>query len=546
MNEFSRRFGIKTGAAIGALAAAGTLRYVTYAEPRPIGTPEEASGASVGGEIIIGVSELGDTLDPHKTGSAAVSTIVSLCGDRLIAEDFDGNYVPALAKEWTVSDDGLVWTFTLREDVKFQDGTPFDANSAKFSFDRILDPATKSITAGGLVGSMTSVEVLGPYQFKFTLKESFAPLLDSLTAGVLSFVSQPALEAAGDDFGRKPVLTGPWMVDEWREGDRIILKRNPDYAWAAEYLHQDPPGAFVETITFQSIIEEASRIAAFEAGEIQQVTIPAVDVERIQESDEFWIIDYWRKGVVFLEFNVTQAPFDDVNVRRALNFAVNKQDVMDAAVEGYGQIAYGFLSPTIPGYWDGIAEYAPAYDPEQAKTLLAEAGWVADGDGKLSKDGQPLKFTALNLPTDAWGRAAQVIQSQLGDVGIEMEIQQLEFATLLDEAKTASHQAEMMGYTYSDPDIAYLWFHSAQAGTGLNMSHIKDPELDAMIMTGRSTMDPAARNEIYAEIQRYVSDLALWIPLWIDQYFIGYSKNIQNAVLHPDNYAVYYDAWITE
>lgn len=544
MNEFSRRFGIKTAAIIGSLAATGTLRYVSYAAPKPIGEPQEVGSAVVGGELIIGVSELGDTLDPHKTGSAAVSTVLNFCGDRLITEDYDGNYIGSLASAWTVSEDGLTWTFTLREDVVFQDGTPFDANAAKFTFDRILDPATLSITAGGLVGSMTSTTVLSPYEFQFTLTESFAPLLDSLTAGVLSMVSPTAVEATGDEFGRKPVLTGPWMVDEWREGDRIILKRNPNYAWAPEFLHQDPAAAFIETITFQSIIENASRIAAFEAGEIQQATIPAVDVVRIQESDEFWIVEYARKGVVFLEFNITQAPFDNANVRRAMNHAINKQDVLDAAVEGYGEIANGFLSPSIPMYWDGIAEYAPVYDPEMAKTLLAEAGWVADADGKLSKDGAPFAFTALNLPTDSWGRAAQVIQSQLSDIGIAMEIQQLEFATLLEEAKAATHQAEFMGYTYSDPDIAYLWFYSGQAGTGLNMSHIKDPALDEMIMTGRSTMDPAARTEIYAEIQRYVSDLSLWVPLWIDQYFIGFNKGLINAAVHPDNNVVLYDAWL--
>lgn len=544
MDAFSRRFGLKTAAMVGALAATGKLGYVAYSAP--IGDPQDPSGATVGGSLTIGVNELGDTLDPHKTGSAAVSTTIGLIGDPLIRKNFDGEYVGGLASEWVVSEDGLTWTFTLREDVTFQDGTPFDANAAKFSFDRILDPATKSITAAGLVGSMTGTEVLGDYEFQFTLAEPFAPLLDSLTSNVLSFVSPTAVEDMGADFGRKPVSTGAWMVDEWREGDRIILKRNPDYAWAPEHFHQDPAGAFIETITFQSIIEEASRIAAFEAGEIQQTTIPAVDITRIQDSGQFTLADYWRKGVVFLEMNVTQAPFDDVNVRRAMSFAVNTQDVIDAAVEGYAQPAYGFLPPTIFGFWEGIQEYAPAYNPEEALALFAEGGWTPNGDGKLEKDGETFKFIALNLPSDSWGRAAQVIQSQLSDIGIEMEIQQYEFATLLERGKAGDQQAAFMGYTYSDPDIAYLWFHSNQAGTGLNMSHIQDPDLDAMIMEGRSTMDLEARAEIYAEIQRYISDLGLWVPLWIDQYFLGFSQNLVNAAMHPDNFVVHYDAWIAD
>jgi peptide/nickel transport system substrate-binding protein len=546
MNTFTRRFGLKMGAALGAMAAAGNLVSITYAEVKPIGEPDPELVPTVGGEVVIGANELGDTLDPHKTGSAAVSTTLRYCSDSLIAKDFDGNYIGSLATDWTISEDGLIWTFNLRQDVTFHDGTPLDANAVKFSFDRILDPETKSITAAGSIGPMKSTAVVDDYTFQFTLETPFAPLLDNLTGSTVSIVSPTAVASMGADFGRKPVLTGAWMVDEWREGDRIILKRNPNYAWAPAHLHQDPAGAFIETIVFQSIIEEASRMAAFEAGEIDQSALPAVDIERIQSSGDFSVINYLRKGVVFLEFNITKAPFDDVKVRQAFNHAINKQDAFDAAVEGYGSIANGFLSPTIFGYWDGIADYAPAYDTEKALALFAEAGWVPNGDGKLEKDGKTFSFTALNLPSDSWNRAAQVIQSQLGDIGIAMEIQQLEFATLLEQAKAGSHDAEFMGYTYSDPDIAYLWFHSSQAGAGLNLSHVNDPDVDKLIMDGRASVDLTERAAIYEELQRKISDLGLWVPLWSDDYYIAFSKRIVNATFHPDNFTNYYDASIVD
>ena len=120
----------------------------------------------------------------------------------------------------------------------------------------------------------------------------------------------------------------------------------------------------------------------------------------------------------------------------------------------------------------------------------------------------------------------------------------MEFATLLEEAKAKNHDAEMMGYTYADPDIAFLWFHSSNAGAGLNMSHINDPALDELIIRGRSTIDPTERAAVYAEMQQYVSDLALWVPLWSDQFFVAFSKSIHNANFHPDNYTVFFDAWI--
>src|SRR5262249_5535221 len=397
-------------------------------------------------------------------------------------------------KQWTISPDGLTWSFTLRDDVTFQDGTPFNAAAVKASFDRMVDPATKSALAVGNLGDFDSTTVTGDYSLDLKIKQPFAPLLDNLTnSGLLCVVSPTAVQKEGADFGRKPIATGLFMVDEWRSGDRIVLKKNPNYKWAPAYLHQGGP-AHLDELTFRVITEDAARIAAFEAGEIDETGVPATDVKRIKESGEYWTVDYLRKGVVFLEFNVTKAPFDDLKVRQALNYAIDKQEVLDAAVEGLGQVAYGFLPPSIWGYWPGIVDYAPKYDPEKAKSLLAEAGWTdSNGDGVLDKNGQPFSFTAYNLTIDSWNRAAQVIQSQLKDIGIKMEIQNFEFGTVLDKLKAGEHQAEFMGYTYTEPDIAYLWFDSANIGTGLNFSHDNDPNLDALIMKGRTTTDLEAR-----------------------------------------------------
>lgn len=539
--RFSRRDGLKLA---GLSAGLGVISpQIALGAPNPVGKVDEGATPVDGGNLVLTLSELPDTLDPHKTGAAVTSTILRNVGDPLIRKNFDGEFVPGLASEWSISDDGLTWTFKIRPGVTFHDGTPLNAEAVKANFDRILDPETKAVSARTAVGSMSSTEVLDDETFQFVTEEPYAPLLNNLASPLLSIVSPTAVSTMGDDFGRTPVMSGPWMVEEWRTGDRIVLQRNPDYAWGPEDMHEGP--AHIETLTFQSIIEEASRIAAFEAGETHQVTLPAIDVQRMEDSGDYWIINYLRLGMVFMEFNVTKAPFDDVNVRRALNHAINKEEVMGAAVEDYGQPAYGFLSPALFGYWDGIEEYSPKYDVDKAKEMLAEAGWAdADGDGILEKDGEKFSFTMLNLPTDAWGRAAQVIQSQLKDVGVEMEIQQMEFATLLDEAKAGNHQAEMMGYTTGDPDIAFTWFHSSNAGEGLNLSHIDDPQLDTMIEDARTTMDLEERAEKYAEMQQYVVDLALWVPLWVDQYYIAYSKSLRNATFHDDGYTVYFDAWL--
>jgi peptide/nickel transport system substrate-binding protein len=510
----------------------------------PVGEPSTDTPKD-GGSWTVAITEEPDTLDPHKTGAAVTQQILRNVCDPLIAKDFDGNYVPGLATAWTISEDGLTWSFTLREGVTFQDGAPFNAAAVKASFDRIMDPATQSAGASSTLGDYESTTVTGDYSVDLKLKQPFAPLLDNLTnSGFLCIVSPDAVASAGEEFGRKPVSTGPFMVDQWISSDRIVLKKNPNYNWAPEFLHQGGP-AHIDELTFRIITEDAARIAAFEAGEIDQVTVPSTDVQRIKDAGTYLTVDYLRKGVVFLEFNVTKAPFDDIKVRQALNHAINKQDVMDAAVEGLGQVAYGFLSPSIWGYWSGIEEYAPAYDVEKAKALLAEAGWTdSDGDGTLDKSGEAFKFTAYNLPLDAWNRAAQVVQSQLEDIGIEMEIQNYEFGTLLEKAQAGEHQAEFMGYTYTEPDIAFLWFHSSNVGSGLNMSHTNDPKLDELIQKGRTTSDLTERAKVYEELQTYIVDQALWVPLWIDQYTQAFSDRIHNAQFHPDAYTVYFDAWV--
>lgn len=540
--RFTRRQGLFATAASAGYVAIHP--YALFGAPNPIGEVEEGATPAEGGNLVVTISELPDTLDPHKTGAAVTSTVLRNVGDPLIRKNFDGEFVPGLATEWSISEDGLTWTFKLREDVTFQDGTPLNAEAVKASFDRILDPETGAVSAKTAVGSMATTTVVDEYTFEFTTEEPYAPLLNNLSGALLSPVSVASVDEMGEEFGRAPVMTGPWMVEEWRTGDRIVLRRNPDYNWGPEGMHEGP--AHIETITFQSIIEEASRVAAFEAGETHQVTLPAVDIQRMMDADQYSIVNYLRLGMVFMEFNVNAEPFTDVNVRLAMNHAVNKEDVLGAAVEEYGQPAYGFLPPSLFGYWDGIVEYSPKYDVEQAKTLLDEAGWVEGADGIREKDGVKFEFTMLNLPTDAWGRAAQVVQSQLADVGIQMEIQQMEFATLLEEAKAANHQAIMMGYTSGDPDIAFTWFHSSNAGSGLNMSHINDPEFDRMIEAARVEMDLEKRAELYAELQQYFVDLSLWVPLWVDQYYIAFSRDLKNATFHDDGYAVYFDAWLDE
>lgn len=493
-----------------------------------------------GGELVLVSTEEPETLDAQKTGTAITGLLMRYLGDTLVTKDLRGSYVGALARSWTVSRDGLTWTFQLRTDVKFHDGTPFNAQAVKASIERALAPETKSPIAGALFGPVSSVQVEGQSAVIIRLKEPFAPFLDNLTDPRAMIVSPQAVRELGDRFGRSPVGTGAFKFQEWRSADRIIFARNSDYAWGPAFVHTGPP--FVDRIVLRIMPESAAQVAAFERGELSIFSVPPTDVRRLRGTNKYTFFSFLRKGVgLFMEFNVTKEPFNDVRVRRAFNHAIEKNSVLQIGLEGLGEIADGPLPPSIWGYWDGIKEYAPKYDPATAKALLAEAGWRPGAGGALMKDGKPFSFVLYIAPIDTWRRSAQIVQAQLRAFGISMEIQTYEFGTLLSKLRAGEHPAEFMGYTYTSPDIVQLWFHSSNIGTGLTLSHNKDSRLDAMIDASRRETDQTKRLALYRDIQKYVVDKSLWVPLWTNTNYIAVQPSLQGAKVHPDGFLVLND-----
>lgn len=501
-----------------------------------------ALAQSVGGSLTFADDEEPDTLDPQKTSTANAGRILQYAGDTLLRKNLQGEYIPGLAESWEASDDGLTWTFTLREGVTFHNGEPLTADDVRASIERALAPETQSPIAASLFEAVTEIDVTGEYTLSLTLDEPFAPFLSNLTDSRGSIVDVDAAEEMGDEFGRAPVLTGPWKVADWESGNRIVLERNPDYTWGPAYTRGEAP--YIEELVFRTIPESATQVAAFEAGEVDILpTVPPTDVERLMQDDRFVMESFLRNGVgLFMEFNTQAEPFTDPTVRTAMNHAIDKQVIVQIALRDLGEAAYGVLPPSIWGYWEGIEEYAPQYNSELALETFAQAGWDRDGDGPLMKDGEPFTFTLFTAPIDTWTRSAQIVQGQLAELGIEMEIQTYEFGTLLERYMAGEQQAGFMGYTYTNPDIVHLWFHSSNIGTGLAHSHFPSEELDGLIERSRTETDLDAREEIYAEIQRFISDEALWVPLWTNENFIGIGADVQGVEVHPDGYAVLNDA----
>lgn len=501
-----------------------------------------ALAQSVGGQVVIAINAEPDSLDPQKSATAVVNQVMRYIGDTLVNKDLDGNYIPGLATSWTPSENDTVWTFTLRENVKFHNGKALDAAAVRASFLRAKDPATQSAVAAGLLAPVEDVVAVDDYTVEFHLTQPYFLLIENLTQQALAVVDAEAAAEMGAEFNRRPVLTGPWKVGPWTSGSQIVLERNPDYAWGPEYAHDG--AAYLETIVFQVIPDQATATAAFLAGDVDLLTVAPSDVDQLQSAGRYTMLSFMRKGLgLYMAYNVNKAPFDDPLVRQAMAHMIDKDALVAVSLRGLGQPACGPLPPSIVGYWDGICDYAAPYDPERGLELLAEAGYATQG-GKLVKDGQPLAFSIITSSTYGWPQSAQVVQAMLREHGIDVEVELVEHTTLLAEGREGAHQAIFLGYTYTSADILNSYLNSANIGTGYNWAHYADPEIDSRLALSRSTSDDALRQETYAELQRMVLDLGLWLPLWINDNYIALQPHVQGAQLSKEGFVALLDAYV--
>lgn len=513
--DTSQRLAISAALVVSAL--------LPWAAHQPVRAADSAT-------MTIALSPEPDTLDPQTTGTAVTSSVVAYIGDTLVRLDPKNKIVPDLAKSWTISPDGLTYTFSLRQDVTFQDGTPLDAAAYVATFKRLLNPATKAAVEAGQLPKITAVTATNKYSFSIKLAQPSAFLLFNLSDSNFCPLSPTALQKEGAGFGRKPISTGPWEVQQWVTGSQIVLVRNPNYHWGPSFVKAGPPA--IGKLVFRILNDPAAQTAALQSGEVDELTLPTESVSRIQSTNQYTILKYLQPGARFMEFNVTKAPFTDVRVRQALNYAINKQEVVKVALNGLGVPLSGVLGPSVYGYWPGIKQYGYPYNPQKALALLAQAGYTKQ-NGLLQKGGKPLSFTLYSNPLSIFAKSALVIQDQLKQLGVTVNIQTLEFNTEIATIHKGATPADLMGYNYNNAGIFYIWFDSANIGVGFNDSFIKDPKLDAMIAKMQTTADTAARNTLIQQLERYVADKALMVPLFIEYNYVAFQPRVKGMFIDP-------------
>ena len=362
---------------------------------------------------------------------------------------------------------------------------------------------------------------------QLTLSQPNYYILDGLAIGGYTVpYSKAYAEAEGDDYlARNPMSVGPYIFTEWRTGESITLERNPDFTWGPDYA---PGPRFVGTIVFKIIPDQATDVAALEAGETVSTGVPESEISRFQDTSKFTI--YRTMGQTLypaLAFNLNKAPWTDILVRQALSYAIDRQGIVDVFLQGQGEPAYGPLPPSIPGYTADVESYYN-FDSAKALSTFAEAGYTPDANGILSKDGAPLTIKLLTPSYDFIIPVFEIVKEQLKTIGIDMTIEALD-PTLVDATATeGDYDLVVSGYNYNSADILYFFFHSSMIGAGTNYS-VNDPILDQMLDESRTNMDPTVHDQLVHDLQTYIMDKAYWITL-ANQLGSGVvSTNVQDA-----------------
>jgi peptide/nickel transport system substrate-binding protein len=480
----------------------------------------EAGGEEVaapsGGVLTIGIPIEPETLDPGDAIYVQEQFILMNLFDSLLSMGPDGTLYPGLASNWEPNDDYSEFTFTLREDVTFHDGTPFKADAVKSTFDHITSDAVLESGGKSLLVDHQYIETVVTADYTVTVRFAapYPTFLRDAARQWLSISSPAALEQFGADYGRNPVGTGPFKLAKWDAQSQIVLERNADYNWAPEFAAHSGP-ALVDQVVFRILPEAATRFTAFETGEVLIVSEPpALDAISLAESGSANIQTFAQPGIpAILMINATKAPTDDVNVRKAMILAVNQDELAQTAFQELGLPAYSVISPTTWAFSEE-ADGMYRFNLEEAKRLLEESGWTdGDGDGVREKDGQTLTVDWPDNP--AWSEAFnELLIGYLADAGFDVQYRSMDDGAAYEELLAGNYTLVYMYWTRPDPSPLRYLFHSENANGGGAWTNFADAELDAALADADVQLDEDIRKQDYITAQNIIMENALAIPMF--------------------------------
>jgi peptide/nickel transport system substrate-binding protein len=437
----------------------------------------------------------------------------------LVQYDENLQPVPWLAESWQLEGDSAV-VFTLRQDVRWHDGQPVTAEDVKFTFDRAKDPDVASPLLGSVfLKDVASAEVTGPNSIRFAFTRPHAQALEDFWwAPVPRHVLEgvPVAELRTSPFNRSPVGSGPFRLEEWRAGERIVLARNPDFPAAL-----GGPAA-AERVVLRIIPEATTAYTELATGGVHvNVEVLPEQASEVEANPSLRLLAYPGKTVYYLGWNNARAPFDDVEVRRALGAAVDRQGIISGLLHGRARPASSTTPPGHPLAPDDLPP--PTQDVAGAQARLERAGWIdSNGDGIREKNGQPLRFALLTATDPVRRSVAVALQSQLRQVGADVEIRALEFQTMLEQHRNRDFDAVLTVWTLDNFQMAgapNALMHSRQADVprSPNRSSVRDPVLDSLIERGARPLPEQELRGVWRAVTERIQDQQpITFLFWID------------------------------
>lgn len=443
--------------------------------------------------LVIAMGGTVETLDPQRTINSLVVNVTDQIYDPLLTTDTNMELQPRLAESWELLEDNATWRFHLRRGVVFHDGTPFTAEAVRRTIARATDAAKPAIGSVPL-RVVTVVKVVDDYTVDISTGAPFAPLLYHMAHGGSVILSPSSIDQWGEDLGSHPNGTGQFKLEEWVRGEKVVLVRNENY-----YLP-----TYLSTVVFQTIPDENTRLIAFETGAADIVMdFPPAEMDRLASLPGLQVQTKPSLRTIYIAMNANDEMFSDLRVRQALNYAVNREEIVEYVMDGLGQVAD---VPFAPGIWGSAQGVLRVYDFNQrrAEALFNEAGWAdTDGDGFLDRDGKRMHIV-LNSPEGRYLRdveVAQAVQAQLRAVGVEVEIRTWEWGGYMASLKKYELPMYLIGLGASTADMDYAASLATDSKGGYNFHQYSNPEVDALIYAARIEMDTETRRGMYLQAQ---------------------------------------------
>jgi len=476
-------------------------------------------------------------MDPHSSQLDVSATVQRNVLDSLVAQASDGSFVPWLATDWEISEDQLHYTFTLREDVTFTDGEPFNAEAVKANFDHITAPETASAQAASMLGfaedggSYIDTEVVDDFTVRVNFSEPYAPFLSAVSTALLGFWSPAVLADHADELKVGgpgiSVGTGPFILSEYTPDQQIVYTANPDYKWGPANIDHTGASA-IDELVVRILPETSVRSGALTSGEVQVAgNITPSAVESI--GDGFTVNSVELPGIPYsLYLNETNGVFADERVRQAFSIGFDADAAVKSIFFGQYPRAWSILGPTTPNSYDASLEGSWPYDADKANSLLDEAGWTGrDAEGYRTKDGVRLsaRWIAWTPIPDDRAALADLIQSDLKNIGFEVVREALEPAAYNEQYGPKTFDLTDWGFSGIDADALRSHLHTDGFQ---NASQVSDPEVDTLLEDAVATSDLAQRTALYTDLQQWNAQHVAIVPLYVPSLITAYSDTVKD------------------